>query len=93
MSSRLELAEMLGDLMLVVRQSVDQPHGRPPDPETRKLAGDACVALCDGDKDKARTLWKLIADRLGYMPEAAAVALIYATKTNLVPDVEGPVPQ
>ena len=72
----------------------DRPHGPPVTGGLRDRAGEACVTLCDGDPDRGRTLWKLIAqDCGGYLPVAAARALIWASKTtNLVPDVEAPVP-
>ena len=71
------------------------PHGIPVTGDTRKIAGEACVQLCGGNQDQARSLWKLVAnDCGGYMPHAAAAALIRATATsNLVPDVEAPEPQ
>lgn len=70
----------------------DHPHGPEASPEDRQVAGQACVQLCDGDQDRARTLWKLIAEDCGgYMPRSAALTLIRAARTgNLVPDVEPP---
>lgn len=72
----------------------NHPHGPEASPEDRKVAGDACVLLCEGDHDRARTLWKLVVqDCGGYMPRSAACALIRASATlNLVPQVEAPVP-
>jgi len=71
----------------------ERPYGPAYTPEHASAAGAACVALCEGDQDKARTLWKLIVSDLevDYMPHAAVVALLRAADTvNLVPDV--PVP-
>ena len=68
-----------------------RPHGPEPDPDTKRVAGEACIQFCGGDHDRARSLWKLIQDDLGYMPRAACVALIRASSAeNLVPDVEAP---
>jgi hypothetical protein len=68
------------------------PHGPVYKPEDQKAAGEACVKLCGGNHDQARTLWKLIVEDLGgYMPAAAVTALIRAANTtNLVPDIEAP---
>lgn len=69
----------------------NEPHGPAVVGDERQIAGDACKQLCGGDADKARSLWKLIAEDLGYMPRAAAVALIRAsTAESLIPDVEAP---
>lgn len=70
------------------------PFGPAIKPEHMDVAGQACVRLCEGDADKGRTLWKLVADQCGgYMPAAAAIALIRASATlNLVPDVTAPEP-
>lgn len=71
----------------------EHEHGPPVTPQAAKLAGQACVTFCDGNQDLARTLWKLIVQDLGYMPECVATALIRAANTdNLVPDVTAPVP-
>ena len=70
-----------------------RPYGPAYDPEHASAAGAACVALCEGDQDKARTLWKLIVSDLevDYMPHAAVVALLRAANTvNLTPDIEPP---
>lgn len=70
------------------------PHGRVADDTTIKYAGEACVELCGGNQDTARTLWKIVvSDNGGYMPRSAALALYRAAHTgNLVPDVEAPDP-
>jgi hypothetical protein len=71
--------------------TLERPYGPPAAGETRQVAGNAMVTLCDGDQDRARTLWKLIQEDLGYMPHAVCVALIRASSTeNLVPDVTAP---
>lgn len=70
------------------------PHGAPATGDDAKVAGNALIALCGGDRDKARTLWKVIASDLGYMPHAACVALVRAANTdNLVADVQAPEPR
>jgi hypothetical protein len=85
----------LADLLRAAADSLAEarthPHGPPAAGEVRQSAGTACVSLCGGDQDQARTLWKLVAADLGYMPQAAAQALVRAAATtNLVPDVEPP---
>lgn len=76
-----------------LEQAELRPYGPAYDSTTKQVAADACLKLCAGDSDKARTLWKLIVKDLGYMPQAACQALIRAANTeNLVPDVEAPVP-
>lgn len=67
------------------------PHGPEVQGDTKRVAGSAAIELCRGDRDKARTLYKqIMQDCGGYMPVAAAMALIRATSSNLVPDVEAP---
>ena len=75
-----------------LKEQREQPYGPPITPEMNGPAGDACVKLCGGDQDQARTLWKLIVSDLGgYMPRAAVFTLIRAANTvNLVPDIEAP---
>lgn len=85
------LHEVILEAADALERATKYPHGIPAAAETRLTAGQACVRLCDGDQDKARTLWKLVTQELGYMPFAAAVALIRASKTeNLLPDIEAP---
>lgn len=68
-----------------------EPYGPAVRGDERKIAGDACKQLCGGDADKARSLWLLIQEDLGYMPRSAAVALIRASSAEqLVPDVQEP---
>lgn len=53
------------------------PFGPEYDKAIGKEAGAACVALCDGNTTRGVALWKrIMADLGGYMPQAAAVALI-----------------
>jgi hypothetical protein len=79
------------DAIDALQRAMSHPHGAPVIGDARDEAGKACVALCHGDQDKARTLWKLVTEPLGYMPEAAAFALVRASKTdNLVPDIPAP---
>lgn len=86
-----DLPQVLRTAADVLEDRMRHEHGIPATGETRTKAGDACVKLCNGDQDRARTLWTLIRDELGYMPLAAAVALIRASKTeNLVPDIPEP---
>ena len=60
-----------------------------------RAVGGACVKLCANDSQKGMALFKLIAkDCGGYMPQAAAFAVIRAADTeNVVPDVQAPEPQ
>lgn len=87
-----ELTKLFSDAAETLREARTRPHGTTPGAVMTQEAGKACVALCDGDQDKARTLWKLVVqDCGGYMPQSAAIALIHAAKTvNLVPDAEAP---
>ena len=80
-------------LTRIIHESQDHPLGPEVDEDSRTAAGAACVQLCDSTA-QARTLWKLVVDDCGgYMPQAAARALIRAATTdNLVPDVEAPDP-
>ena len=85
--------ELLHELLTTVQEHRLHPYGPVPSPTDEKVAGAALVRLCGGDKDKARTLWKLIASDFGYMPRAACVAVIRAADpSNLVPDVTPPEP-
>ena len=58
------------------------PFGPPAaDPQLQQVAGHACVTLCNGDQDKARSLWKLVVqDCGGYLPRAAAMALSWGAR-------------
>lgn len=86
-----DLPQVLRTAADVLEDRIQHEHGIPASGETRVTAGQACVKLCGGDQDRARTLWKWITQELGYMPLAAAVALIRASTTeNLVPDIEPP---
>jgi hypothetical protein len=68
------------------------PYGPEVIAAVRPSAAQACVKIA-GNPDQGIALWKVIARELGYMPQAAAVALIAAANTsNLVPDVEAPDP-
>jgi hypothetical protein len=81
---------MRGALELLEKHA-KHPYGLEADGQTRKVAGNACVELLKGDNDRARALWKQITEDFGYMPYAAAVALIRAqTAGALTPDVEAP---
>lgn len=87
-----QLAEVFGAVAQALDEARRHPHGAPCGSEARQVAGNACVKLCGGDQDQARTLWKLIvADSGGYMPAAVAASLVRASDTtNIVPDVEAP---
>ncbi len=77
------------------RQAPGPPYGPKYDEGIGKVAGEACVALAGGDPQAGIALWKAIAADLGgYMPQAAAVALIdAATSQNRDPgDFEAPDP-
>lgn len=89
-----KLLDVLQGLTSIVETQLTQPYGPNYSADEAKATGDACVKLCRGDQDQARTLWKLVTrDLNGYMPHAAAVALVWAANTeNLVPDVEAPDP-
>ena len=87
-----ELLEASETLTRILTEHASHPHGPVVEGSLRAEAGQACVKLA-GSQDKGRTLWKLIAADYGYMPEAAATALVRASNvTNLVPDVEAPEP-
>jgi hypothetical protein len=71
---------------------VDDAHPMGPEydkPVIGAVTGAACVQLCGGDKQKGIALFKIVRDDCGgYMPQAAALALIHAADTtNVVPDV------
>jgi hypothetical protein len=86
-----ELPEALRTAAEMLVEHAAHPHGFPVEGNTRVKAGEACVRLCRGNQDKGRTLWKRFVADWGYMPHAAAVALIYAANTdNLVPDIPEP---
>lgn len=83
------------EVVAVLKRQRTLPYGDAAILEDGQVAGEACIKLCDGDADKARTLWKLIVSDLGagYMPHACCIALVHAANTvNLVPDVEAPIP-
>jgi hypothetical protein len=84
-------AEEIGDTSHAAA-SEDLPYGPKYDEAIGKAAGNACVLLAGGDPQKGVTLWKMIAEDLGgYLPQAAAVALIHAADTGtLVADVQAP---
>jgi hypothetical protein len=86
-----DLQRALQEAALLIDEHAKHPYGPPASEDDRTAAGLACVKLCRGNQNEARTLWKLIANDLGYMPHAAAVALMYASGTdNLVPDIPEP---
>ncbi len=59
------------------------PYGPGMPEELSASTGDAVMKLCGGDKDAGIVLWKAIRGSLeGYMPQAAAVALIAAAKAT-----------
>lgn len=61
----------------------DHPYGPPGDDSDRRTAGGACIDLCGGDRDKAIVLWREIERDLGgYVPRAAQVALIRASRAR-----------
>ena len=87
------LTELFRNAADTLQQAEERPHGRKATPEEGKLIGEACVALCGGEHDKARAFWKLIVKDLGYMPWPVGWALIRASDTsNVVPDIEAPDP-
>lgn len=75
-----------------LEQADKHPYGPEHTPDERPIVAESCVVLCGGDHDRARSLWKQIAiDCGGYMPHAAACALIRASHAySLIPDVEAP---
>lgn len=88
------LAASFKTIAAILEDSFRQPHGTPASPDDVKVAKHACVKLCGGNTQFAGTLWAEIEGKLGYMPHAAAVALVHASDTtNLVPHIEAPVPQ
>jgi hypothetical protein len=85
--------EVLRETVDVLERAQSQPYGPPATADDEKVAKQACMHFCGGDRDKAISLWKLIEGELGYVPHAACVALYRAAFTeNLVPHVEAPVP-
>jgi hypothetical protein len=74
------------------RKASVPPYGRPYDKARAKDIGTSCRALCDGDADKAKLLYKVVSDDCGgYMPEAAAIALIRAANAGMLfPEVKAP---
>lgn len=87
---------MVADELRKAADTLDQfPFGPPIQAEHMAGAGEACVRLCEGDPDRGRTLWRLVVDDCGgYMPAAAALALIRGSMTvNIVPDVSAPDPE
>jgi hypothetical protein len=86
-----DLTRLCKELAEAIEEAKKHPHGPPVAGDARHEAGVACVNLCGGNQDTARTLWKLIVENVGYMPEAAAYTLVRASKTgNLVPDIPEP---
>ncbi len=88
-----EAIENWRSLADMIERHITYPYGPPVHAAgevSREEAANACIALCAGDRDKARTLWKLIVADCGYMPHCVAQALIHASSTNLVPDIEPP---
>lgn len=88
------LPEWFRSVADALEEAEKRPYGPVATAQDISVAGGACIVLCGGDKDKARSLWKqIVADAGGYMPHIAAITLIRATRTeNLAPDVEAPVP-
>lgn len=91
--SELSAAGFFRQVSDTLEQHEREPHGPAVRGDERQVAGDACKRLCAGDADKARSLWLLIQQDLGYMPRSAAVALIRASGAEgLIPDVTAPEP-
>jgi len=74
-------------------------HGPAVPAEVKPDATASAVRLCGGDRDRARALWERIRNALdGYMPQAAATALICAAESaqgtrpdaNHTPDAAAP---
>jgi hypothetical protein len=86
-----DLTRLCKELADAVEEAKKHPHGAAATDDDRRSAGEACVKLCGNNQDQARTLWKLIVEDLGYMPRAAARALLRAAHTeNLLPDIPPP---
>lgn len=85
MSAELVLREALDALVSVN----EYPKGPQVDRQTYSVATGAAVKIA-GDPPKAQALWKLIREDCGgYVPQAAALALIRASDLeNLVPYIE-----
>lgn len=84
--------ELFAEVAEVLKERRTLPHGPAASPEDAKVAGFALVKLIGGDRDKARTIWKMITERLGYMPKSVCIALVHASSDNVVPDVTAPDP-
>ena len=64
-------------------------HGPVVSGELKQAATQAAIRVCGGDLEQAKTLWATIQTELGgYMPEAAARALLLAAESNTRSDRE-----
>jgi hypothetical protein len=89
----IEVLESVDDVLSTAAETLkrvqEQPYGPAAAGDTRTVAGQACVLFAEGDTEKARALWRQIAGDLGgYMPSAAAIALIRASRAKdiVLPD-------
>jgi hypothetical protein len=86
-----DAASFFKSIATALEEREKHPYGPPAAGEVGKLAGEACVKLCEGNADKAITLRDLIISDLGYFPHCVAFSLIRASKPeNLVPAVQPP---
>jgi hypothetical protein len=84
---------MFTDIAMALKTAEERPYGPPVSGDEKIVAGNACKQICGGDAAKAISLWKMIQADLGYVPRAAAVALIRASNPDaIIPDVEAPEP-
>jgi hypothetical protein len=60
-------------------------HGPVVAGELKQAATQAAIRLCGGEPARAKALWEKIQDALGYMPEAAAQALLVAAQAAAPP--------
>lgn len=72
-----------------LEESAHFPYGPEVAYDQRAQVDDSLRRLCGGDEAAGKALGKLIRAEFGYMPHAAAIALVRASRTeNIVPDVE-----
>jgi|SRR5581483_11355091 len=92
MSRYSEVIQTFREVADALEELEQHPHGPPVSWDNdleRKVAGNACVQLAGGDRDKGIALWREVEqDHGGYVPAAAAKALIRASRATelVVPD-------
>ena len=84
--------DALEDLVTQIEEHKAHRFGPEIPDDLKPTAGDACVKLARGDRNKARALYKeIMIDCGNYMPEIVARALVRAADAwSLMPDIEAP---